>query len=80
MSQVGPDLFLYFLYIFRTLTIFWNREPYKALDNFFEVVHGLGCEEFLMKLLKVDVTGTPLEILYYLKVSYASIKVACLFC
>ncbi len=61
--------FLVVYYLGHKIILFSNREPYKALDNFFEVVHGLGCEEFLMKLLKVDVTGTPLEILYYLKVS-----------
>ena len=46
------------------------REPYKALDCFFEVVHGLGNEEFLIKLLNVasEISVTHLEILYYLKV------------
>ncbi len=55
-------------------TVLPSREPHKALDCFFEGVHGLGHEEFLVKLLRVstDVSATQLEILYYLKVSHAA--------
>ena len=53
------------------------REPYKALDSFFEVVHGLGNEEFLIKLLKLstEVTVTQLETLYYLQVRFIELSI-----